>query len=243
MTLYLHSPMQYIRSHYNEYEVKVTWIKGKLFRYIACILKNRDLKYTKFDTIYANSEYTAELAKKLYHMPQITVSYPRINPAFATAEIVEEPHPYYLYVGRLVNFVRETDVIIQLFNELGLPLIMMGSGPDEVYLKSIAKPNIIFIGWIADPAEKLKVMSEATWLINLTKESFWMGTAESLLLGVPVFGFNEGATSSLVNEDSGILVTSKTFESLKKDFARFQERQWNRKQIAIHARRKLAGGK
>lgn len=70
-----------------------------------------------------------------------------------------------------------------------------------------------------------------------------MGTAESLLLGVPVFGFNEGATSSLVNEDSGILVTSKTFESLKKDFARFQGKQWNRKQIAIHARRKLAGGK
>ena len=70
-----------------------------------------------------------------------------------------------------------------------------------------------------------------------------MGTAEALLLGVPVFGYNGGATPSLVNEDSGILVKSKKIDELKKDFAHFQEKQWNRKHIAIHARRKLTGGK
>ncbi len=70
-----------------------------------------------------------------------------------------------------------------------------------------------------------------------------MGTAEALLLGVPVFGFAGGATPSLVNEDSGFLVRSKSLVHLKKDFEKFIARTWNRKQIAIHARRKLAGGK
>lgn len=70
-----------------------------------------------------------------------------------------------------------------------------------------------------------------------------MGTAEALLLGVPVFGFAGGATPSLVNEDAGILAQSKKLSELKKDFARFTERKWNRKQIAVHARRKLSGGK
>ena len=242
-TLYLHSPMQYIWSHYDEYKVKLTGVKGKLFRRISTKLRKRDLKYTKFDTIYANSEYTAELAKKLYGMNRITVSYPRIDPAFSTTEIVETSLPYFIYIGRLVNFVRESDVIIKLFNELGLPLIMMGSGPDEVYLKSIAKENIMFIGWINDVQEKIKILSQARWLINLTKESFWMGTAEALLLGVPVFGFAGGATPSLVNEESGLLVQSKSLTHLKQDFEEFLERKWNRKQIAVHARRKLSGGK
>lgn len=160
-TLYLHSPMQYIRSHYDEYKVKLTGIKGKLFRRIASKLRKRDLRYTKFDTIYANSAYTAELAKKLYDMNHVTISYPPIDPAFAQAEIVETPLPYFVYVGRLVNFVRESDVIITLFNKLGLPLIMMGSGPDETYLKSIAKENIMFIGRITDVQEKIKIMGQA----------------------------------------------------------------------------------
>lgn len=239
MSLYLHSPIQYIWSHNDEYKAKLRWFKGKIFRRVTHNLRKRDLKYTKFDTIYANSEYTAELAKKLYGMNKVTISYPHIDPAFSTADIVEQPLPYYIYMGRLVNFVRESDVIIRLFNELGLPLIVMGSWPDEVYLKSIAKENIVFVGWIANPHEKIKILSQSKWLINLTKESFWMGTAEALLLGVPVFWFDGWATPSLVNKDAGILVKNKSLAHLLNEFPHFAEKQWNRKQIAIHARRKL----
>lgn len=160
-TLYLHSPMQYIWSHYDEYRVKLTGIKGKLFRRIAVRLRKRDLKYTHFDTVYANSEYTASLAEELYGMHHISVSYPHINPLFTQATVVESPLSYFVYVGRLVNFVRESDVIIHLFNALGLPMIMMGSGPDELYLKSIAKSNIIFVGWMSDVPERVKIMSQA----------------------------------------------------------------------------------
>jgi glycosyltransferase involved in cell wall biosynthesis len=66
---------------------------------------------------------------------------------------------------------------------------MMGSGPDETYLKSIAGPSIIFIGRIKDIDEKIKIISKAKGLINLTKESYGIGTVEALLLGVPVFGY------------------------------------------------------
>ncbi|MEI7562936.1 MAG: hypothetical protein WCJ39_04500 [bacterium] len=67
-----------------------------------------------------------------------------------------------------------------------------------------------------------------------------MGTAESLLLGVPVFGYAEGATPSLVDENSGVLAEHKDIPTLKEAFTRFAEKQWNRKQIAIHMRRKLS---
>jgi glycosyltransferase involved in cell wall biosynthesis len=51
-------------------------------------------------------------------------------------------------------------------------------------------------------------------LINLTKESFGIGTAEALLLGVPVLGYNDGATPELVDKISGVLVDSKDQQSL-----------------------------
>lgn len=171
-TLYIHSPMQYIRTHYDEYNEKLTGLKGKIFHRIVPKLRKRDLKFTKFDKIYANSKYTAHEAEKLYGIHNITVKYPIVTPKCFLPAVVETPQHYYLYIGRLVSFVREADKIIKLCNELKVPLIMMGDGPDEVYLKSIAGPTIIFIGRIADVDEKIKIIQNTKGLINLTKESY-----------------------------------------------------------------------
>jgi hypothetical protein len=124
-TLYLHSPMQYIRTHYTEYKEKLTGIKGKIFRRIVPKLRTRDLKFTHFDTVYTNSTYTAQEAKKIYGMQDTIIQYPRISKEFLLHTIQETPLEYYIYVGRLVNFVREADKIIKLFNTMNIPLIMM----------------------------------------------------------------------------------------------------------------------
>ena len=84
--------------------------------------------------------------------------------------ISQTPKSYFVCVGRLVSFVRECEIIIKLFNELKLPLLMIGSGPDEEKLKNIAGETIIFTGRMQDGlAETIK---ESSGLINLTKESF-----------------------------------------------------------------------
>lgn len=237
-TLYLHSPMQYIRTHYDEYKEKLTGIKGKFFNRIVPKLRKRDLKFTKFDRIYANSKYTAQEAKKLYDMEHITVKYPRIPEKFFIPAIQESPLEYYLYVGRLVNFVRETDKIIKLCSEFKVPLIVMGSGPDEAYLKSIAGPSIIFIGRINDIDEKIKIISQAKWLINLTKESYGIGTVEAMLLGVPIFWYSQWATAELVDEDCGVLVGNKKHHTLVEGFTKFMSIKRNRNLIAKKIREK-----
>ena len=153
--------MQYIRTHYDEYKEKLTGIKGKIFKRIVPKLRRRDLKFTKFDKIYANSKYTAHEAEKLYGMHNIQVKYPVVTEKCFIPAVESNPHPYYLYIGRLVNFVREADKIIKLCNEMKVPLIVMGSGPDEKYLKSIAGPTIIFIGRIQDIDEKINIIKNA----------------------------------------------------------------------------------
>jgi hypothetical protein len=68
-----------------------------------------------------------------------------------------------------------------------------------------------------------------------------MNTAEALLLGVPVFGYNDGATPDLVSKDCGMLIDSKdNFHRIIEQFHEFDQKQRNRKQIAVHIRRKLA---
>ena len=66
--------------------------------------------------------------------------------------------------------MRETGLIIQLFNRLKLPLIVIGSGPDEAELKALAGETVIFTGW--NPGGMTEIVRDAAGLINLTKESF-----------------------------------------------------------------------
>ena len=98
-TLYLHSPMQYIRTHYDEYNEKLRGIKGKLFHQIVPKLKKRDLKFTKFDKIYANSKYTEKVAKELYNMNNIQIKYPVVTKKCFIPTIQETPSEYYLYIA------------------------------------------------------------------------------------------------------------------------------------------------
>ena len=137
--------------------------------------------------------------------------------------------------------MRECEIIIKLFNELKLPLLMIGSGPDEEKLKNIAGETIIFTGRMQDGlAETIK---DSSGLINLTKESCGLGTAEALLMGVPVLGFEEGASAELIDQDSGILVADKSLPTLKKAMHEFMSRARDRKKISENIRHKLQNNK
>jgi glycosyltransferase involved in cell wall biosynthesis len=235
--LYLHSPMQYIRSHRDEYLAKFTGRKKKLFKFLVPRLQKWDKQFIQFDEVFFNSHYTQQLAKEIYGITG-NVSSPKINDTFYYAGVNLQPQEYFVCVGRLVTFVRECDLIIKACNEMKLPLLMIGSGPDEVYLKSLAGDTIMFLGRLS-PLETQKVVRNAKALINLTKESFGMGTAEALLMGVPVIGFNEGATPELVDYQSGMLIEKKTIKNLIASVSEFQERTWDRKQISEVIREKL----
>ena len=237
-SLYLHSPMQYIWSHYEEYLNKFSGLKKQIFKFTASYLRKWDLKYTHFDKVICNSQYTQKLAEDIYHIKS-SVIYPKIKDEYYFAGISPDPKPYFVCVGRLVNFVRECELIIQTFNALKLPLLMIGDGPDAQYLKSIAGDSIIFTWWL-DHGDLIDTVKHSAWLINLTKESFGIGTAESLLMGVPVLWYAEGATAELLNEHSGILLQEKSIPALSEALITFQSKKRDRKLISESFRSKLA---
>jgi len=93
VSLYLHSPMQYIRSHYGEYVQKLKWYKLKIFQKITPKLRIWDKKFTKYDNVFANSQYTAKLAKEIYNI-DCKVKYPQINEIFLNVSVNTNPNNY-----------------------------------------------------------------------------------------------------------------------------------------------------
>jgi glycosyltransferase involved in cell wall biosynthesis len=231
--LYLHSPMQYIWSHVQEYRQKLTGWKWVIFRQLITYLRRWDLKYTQYDKIYVNSVFTQDLAKTTYGIVWV-VKYPKLQKKFFDESVVLQPNNYVVCVGRIVKFVREVDLIIKAFNTIGYPLVIIGSGPDEQELRKIAKKNITFMGW--NPPDMIKTIKHARWLINLTKESFGLSTAEALCLGVPVLGYQQGATAELLDNDSWILLQKKTIEEIEIVFSEFIKKHRDRKTISSRAR-------
>lgn len=234
--LYLHSPMQYIWDHYDEYINKFSWIKQIIYKLCSKYLRVWDKKYTQFNEIVCNSEYTQTLAKKIYWIDG-TIQYPQIQKEFLQTYPTQDIHDYYIYIWRLVKFVKELDKIINLFNHSNQKLLIVWTGPDELFLKSIAWPNIIFL-WFLDQENNpqdlenlIKILKHSKWLINITKESFGIVTAQALALGVPVFGYNKWASTELVDEKSGILIDNKNYENIQKWFEKFQNTNFDRENI------------
>ena len=170
--------------------------------------------------------------------------YPPIDPQYlqvslSSRSLQSDRSDYYIFVGRLVRFAKELDLIIRLFNHTGDRLIIMWSGPDEQYLRSIAWASIEWVGQVGDIAEKIKLVWHSSGLINITRESFGMVTAEALCLWVPVFGYNEWWSVELVDEQSGLLIANKKFDHIVEQFAIFKNTKRDREKISGKTREVL----
>ena len=89
----------------------------------------------------------------------------------------------------------------------------------------------------------MNIMKNAKWLVNITKESFWLCTVESLLLWVPVFAYNNWASPELIDSDSWILSTDKQHKILVKNFLEFIEKNRDRQKIQESIKSKLKNQK
>lgn len=228
--------MQYIRENYKEYKKKIKWVKRLIFLAVAYRLKRRDKRKRTYSKVLCNSTYTLHSAQNDYqredYLPiKPVVVYPKLPQAFIKTPALKKPFTYYLFVWRLVTYIRWVDTVIKAFNELALPLLVMGSGPDAIQLKKLAWPTITFLGYVDDRDEKITIIKQAKGLINIAQESCWIWTMEALSLGVPVIGYNKWWTPELVSSQSGILLEDRSVENIVTRLEEFETMQFDRPAI------------
>ncbi len=202
--LYLHSVMQYIRSHYEDYVKKFSWVKKLAYILSSKYLRIWDKKHKEFDKIYFNSNYTKKTFQKTYHKhTDWKILFPLVQkPEFKEIDLKEKfgiEWEYYIFIWRLVRLVKNLDIIIKAFNNTNKQLIIVWDGPDKDYLKSLVKGNNIKFLWYLDSKsnEYWTLLKNAKALINITKESFWIVNYQAYLTWTKLISINKWAINDI----------------------------------------------
>ena len=130
------------------------------------------------------------------------------------------PSSYFLIVSRLVPY-KKIDLAIKAFNELKIPLKIIGTGSEMKRLKTMAKSNIEFLGNLTDK-DLVRYYSECRALVFAGLEDFGLTILEAQSFGKPVIAFRAGgALETIVNGKTGIFFNEQTIQSLKTAIKQF----------------------
>jgi glycosyltransferase involved in cell wall biosynthesis len=232
---YCHTPPRFIW-RYEDY-IKREDVHGiilKLLPYVIKYLKKIDINSARHvDYFIANSKNIAKRIKDIYNK-EAAVIYPPVEvEKFSLGKVVED---YYLVVSRLREYKR-IDVAVKAFNELGLPLKVIGSGTDKAKLQDMAKDNIEFLGRLDD--ERLSAYYRgAKALVYTGEEDFGIIPVEAQASGRPVIAYGAGgALETVVDGETGVFFKEQQALSLVKAVKDFKELSFNPENIRVHALR------
>ena len=234
---YMHAPMRYVWDWNREYlEEKKLKGKTKFFtRLFLNYLRMWDrISAERPDYLIANSKYTAERIKK-YYRREATVIYPPVEVNKFTP--TKENAGYFITVSRLVPYKR-IDLLIQVFQKLNLPLVILGDGPEKKNLQKMIEgdKNIKILGWVSDK-QKIKLMEQARAFIVATEDDFNITAVEAMSAGKPVIALNKGGTAETVIEGiTGEFFKSPTMELIADAIGRFKENEKNYDYLQIRKR-------
>ena len=226
---YCHTPTRYYWSDYHAYLNRLQFgILNPLVRKIMprTISKMRiwdRLAAERVDHFVANSAYVAARIKK-YYRKEATI----IHPPCDTENLKPggQVQDYFLVVSRLIPYKR-VDLIVAAFNQLGWPLKIAGTGPDEKSLKKLAKPNIEFLGQVSGK-EKVKLYQECQALVFAAEEDFGIVPVEAMACGRPVIAYGKGGvTESVIDGKTGLFFAEQTIKSLLTTLQRFKQAQFD----------------
>jgi glycosyltransferase involved in cell wall biosynthesis len=147
----------------------------------------------------------------------------------------EEEDDYFLIVSRLIPYKR-IDLAVQAFNQLGLPLVIVGDGRDRASLQAIARPNIKLLGRVPDE-EMRQLLARCRAFIFPGLEDFGIAPVEAQAAGRPVIAFaGGGALDTVVEGVTGTFFHEQSPQALAEAVKSFDDTRYDPAVIREHAR-------
>lgn len=239
---YCNTPTRYYWSHYEEF--KNTFNFGPLTILIRPFIplfvkwmRKLDLQSVEgVDYFMANSNEIKRRVKK-YYGRESSVVFPAVDvERFKKVPPKSMKRNGFIIWGRHVPYKR-FDLAIKACNELGLPLTVVGTGPETKKLQKIAGPTITFTGRVSD--EKLvELAHSAEAFIFPGEEDFGIAPVEAIAAGTPVIAYKAGGALDYVIEgETGVLFNEQSVEAVKSVLKNFSHQDFSPKVLAKFSER------
>jgi glycosyltransferase involved in cell wall biosynthesis len=116
-----------------------------------------------------------------------------------------KPEDYFLTVGELVRH-KHVELALEAARQAGVPVKVVGSGPDEARLRATYSENVEYLGRVDDDG-LAKLYARARAFVMPGVEEFGIAAVEAQAAGRPVIAINRGgAQETVVDGETGTLV-------------------------------------
>lgn len=192
---YSHNPFRYA---WNAREETLAGQRPILRPVLAEILRRwrqwDALAAQRVDAYVANSQTTARRIDR-YLGREATVLYPPVEvDRFSVGEVGD----HYLVLSELMAHKR-IELAVRAFTRLGLPLVVVGNGPDARRLQRMAGPTVRFTGRV-DDARVAQLLCGSRALVVTATEEFGIAAVEAQASGRPVIAVRDGGVLETVIE-------------------------------------------
>ena len=195
-------------------------------------IRQQDLLYSQEPDLYiANSTTVARRINRIYQRKALVINYPIDTNKFIYSGDKED---YYLISSRMISYKR-LDIAIEAFNWLGLPLIIIGDGPERQRLEAKSLDNINFLGYVEDNW-RTHLMAKAKAVIVTALEDYGLVPIEANASGTPVIAYGAGGVlDTQVSGKTGVLFNPQTPDALQIAVKQQGLQKWNYRVIREHA--------
>ena len=228
---YVHTPVRYAWDQMHAYLQRSALARrgfGPLIRWQLHALRQWDqLSAQRVDHLLANSRFTARRIQKFWGR-QAQVLHPPV--AVERFRWDAPRDDIYLCLCRLVPYKR-VDLVVEAFNRLGLPLVVVGDGPERRRLEALAGSTVTLLG--RQSQEQVEaLMSSCRAFVYAGLEDFGIAPVEAMAAGAPVIGLGRGglldtvrcATTGL-DQATGVLFPHQSVGSLVEAVSWFEQKR------------------
>ena len=229
---YCLTPTRYLWSGHDMYAKS-----SRILKKMTPLLRKWDIVgSSRPDHYIAISEEVARRIALYYRRDVARVIYPPVHTDIFTPGKSTVKGEYFLTVSRLVGYKR-VDLIIEAFNKLGWPLIIIGDGRERRRLMQMAGKNIRFIRSVTD-VELARYYQKSRAFVFAGDEDFGIAAAEAQAAGIPVIAYNKGGLAEIVLPGkTGELFDEQSAEALAATLEKFSRQWYDNHSCRINAER------